>query len=258
MRSGLLVSLFAVACGWAGAQESAAGCGTAHDVIRRYVDALGGEAAIKQVKSLRIEAKETEPHTFAPQSMRNSRYWFEWQAPNRIRVHWHYMLSPGTQIFDGTAWSQRNGHAGRNESATPESQRKLMQLPYNDYPELQEFRVMAYPLLLTAAHELYRELAVVPGEPGTCVVRGIGTNEWGRERRDFMAFDARSGLLRFWRVQAGLMRKKYFEFRFDDYRQAGPIVIPYLLYYDFYRASFLVTKVAVNDPIPDTDFVPRP
>jgi hypothetical protein len=227
--------------------------------MRRYVDALGGEAAIRQVKSLRIETKETEPHTFSPESMRNSRYWFEWQAPNRIRVHWQYMLSPGTQIFDGTAWSQRNGHAGSNPVKTPEWQRKLRQLPYNDYPELQEFRVMANPLLLTAANELYRELTVVPGAPGTCVVRGVGTSEYGCERRDFMDFDEGSGLLRSWRIQAGPPgREKYFEFRFDDYRRAGPIVVPYVVYYDFYRASFLVMKVAINDPIPNSDFVPKP
>jgi hypothetical protein len=258
MRSGLLVFLLGVACGSAGAQEAPAACGSAQDVIQRYVNALGGEAAIKQVKSLRIEASETEPHTFDPQSMAHSRYWFEWQAPNRMRVHRHYLLSPATVIFDGTAWSQHNGHAGHNQDPTPEWQRKLRQLPYNDFPEMQEFRVMANPLLLTVASELYQELAVVPGEPGTCVVGGSGTNERGYQRRDFLAFDERSGLLRSWRIQAELRQGNYFEFRFDDYRQAGQIVIPYSVYYDFYRALFRVTKVAVNVPIPNSDFVPKP
>jgi hypothetical protein len=66
-------------------------------------------------------------------------------------------------------------------------------------------------------------------------------------------------LLRSWRIQAGQPgQEKYFEFLFGDYRQAGPVLIPYSVDYDFYQASFRLTKVVVNPTFADADFMARP
>lgn len=250
-----------ILCGSAAAytDPAAAGCGTAKQVLERYMDALGGEAAIAQVRSLLIEAEETEPHTFNPQSTAHQHFRFEWEAPNRILVKRRYLLSTATVIYDGAAWSLYNGHVSHNEDATPEWRRRLMAMPYNDSPEFQEFRMVADPLLLTRARELYSELRVAPGTPGQCVLEARGTSEWGRERRDYLVLDGTTGLLRAWQVQAGQPgQEKHFEFRFDDYRRAGPVLIPYSVYYEFYQASFRLTKVVMNPAFQDSDFVAKP
>ena len=153
-----------ILCGSAAAHADlpAADCGTAGEVFQRYLDALGGAAAIAHAQSLLIEAKETEPHTFHPQSMAHQRFRFEWESQNRILVKRQYLLSTATVIYDGVAWSLYNGRVSHNEDATPELRRKLMALPYNDSPEFQEFRMVADPMLLTRARELYRALEVAP------------------------------------------------------------------------------------------------
>jgi hypothetical protein len=250
-----------ILCGSAAAHADlpAADCGTAGEVFQRYLDALGGAAAIAQAQSLLIEAKETEPHTFHPQSMAHQRFRFEWESQNRILVKRQYLLSTATVIYDGVAWSLYNGRVSHNEDATPELRRKLMALPYNDSPEFQEFRMVADPMLLTRARELYRALEVAPSAPGQCVLQARGTSEWNGERRDYLVFDAKTGLLRSWRIQAGQPgQEKYFEFLFGDYRQAGPVLIPYSVDYDFYQASFRLTKVVVNPTFADADFMARP
>lgn len=169
------------------------------------------------------------------------------------------MLSPATVIFDGREWSLYNGHVSHNEDATPQWRRRLMQLPYNDYPEHQEFRIVANPLLLTRARELYGSLESAPGAPGECTLTALGTSEWNRQRRDSLVFKRKTGLLRAWQIQAGRPgQERYVQFLFDDYRQAGPILVPYTVDYDFYQASFRLTRVVVNPAFPDTDFVPQP
>jgi len=238
--------------------QSATDCGTTEEVLQHYRNALGGEAAIAQVHSLLIRADSAEPHTFNKASTAHSRYRFEWQAPNLIRVNRQYLLSPATIIFDGSDWSLYNGRVSHNEDSTPAWHRKLMSLPYNDYPEHQEFRMMAYPLLLAGVQQIYRKLELSAGGPGECVLQAWGTSEWGRERRDYLAFRADTGLLRSWQIQAGPPgRRTYMEFLFDDYRATGSITIPYSVYFDFYQVAFRITSVIVNSPLPDHDFVPK-
>ena len=239
------------------AAQSATDCGTTEEVLQHYRNALGGEAAIAQVHSLLIRADSAEPHTFNKTSTAHSRYRFEWQAPNRIRVNRQYLLSPATIIFDGNDWSLYNGRVSHNEDSTPASRRKLMSLPYNDYPEHQEFRMMAYPLLLAGVQQIYRKLELSTGDPGECVLQAWGASEWGRERRDYLAFSADTGLLRSWQIQVGVPgHETYMQFQFDDYRPTGSIVIPYSVYFDFYQVAFRITGVTVNPPLPVHDFVP--
>jgi hypothetical protein len=241
------------------AAQSATDCGTTEEVLQHYRNALGGEAAIAQVHSLLIRAASAEPHTFNEASTAHSRYRLEWQAPNRIRVNRQYLLSPATIIFDGSDWSLYNGRVSHNEDSTPAWRRKLMSLPYNDYPENQEFRMMANPLLLVGVQQLYRRLELSTGGPGECVLQAWGTSEWGRERRDYLAFRVDTGLLRSWQIQAGRPgHETYMEFLFDDYRPTGSITIPYSVYFDFYRAAFRVTSVIVNPSLSESDFVPKP
>jgi hypothetical protein len=255
----LACGLLLVTSGTTIAAQSATACGTTEEVLQHYRNALGGEAAIAQVHSLLIWAASGEPHTFNKASIAHSRFRFEWQAPNRIRVNRQYLLSPATIIFDGTDWGLYNGRVSHNEDSTPAWRRKLMSFPYNDYPEHQEFRIMADPLLLAGVQQLYRKLELSTGVPGECVLQAWGTSEWGRERRDYLAFRADTGLLRSWQIQAGPAgHETFMEFQFDDYRPTGSITIPYSVYFDFYQAAFRITSAIVNPPLPDRDFVPRP
>jgi len=241
------------------AAQAATDCGTTDEVLKHYRNALGGEVALAQVHSLLIRAASAEPHTFNKASAAHSRYRFEWQAPNRIRVNRQYLLSPATIIFDGSDWSLYNGRVSHNEDSTPAWRRTLMSLPYNDYPEHQEFQVMANPLLLAGVQRIYPRLELSTGGPGECVLQATGTSEWRRERRDYLTFRADTGLLRSWRIQAGQPgHETYMEFRFDDYRPAGSITIPYSIYFDFYQAAFRVTSVVVDPPLSANDFVPKP
>lgn len=255
----LTCGLFVTIPGATFAAQSGTDCGTTEIVMQHYRSALGGASAIAQVHSLLIRAVSAEPHTFNKASTARSRYRFEWQAPNRIRVNRQYLLSPATIIFDGSDWSLYDGRVSHNEDSTPAWRRKLMSLPYNDSPEHQEFRMMAYPLLLAGAEQLYRKLELSTSSPGECVLQAWGTSEWRGERRDYLAFSADTGLLRSWRIQAGLPgRETYLEFLFDDYRPAGSINIPYSVYFDFYQAAFRITSALANPPLRDGDFVPKP
>jgi len=255
----LVCGLLLVISGTTMSAQSATDCGSTEEVLHRYRNALGGEAAIAQVHSLLIRANSAEPHTFNKASTAHSRYRFEWQAPNRIRVNRQYLLSPATIIFDGNSWSLYNGRVSHNEDSTPAWRRTLMSLPYNDSPENQEFRIIANPLLLTGVQQLYRKLELSHGGPSECVLQAWGTSEWGRDRRDYLTFSADTGLLRSWQIQAGRPgHESYMQLLFDDYRSTGSITIPYSVYFDFYQATFRVTSAVLNPPLPDTDFVPEP
>jgi hypothetical protein len=47
------------------------------------------------------------------------------------------------------------------------------------------------------------------------------------------------------------------QFQFDDYRQYGPVKIPSSIYFDFYKATFRLTKVVPNPLLSDGEFVPK-
>jgi hypothetical protein len=120
------------------------------------------------------------------------------------------------------------------------------------------YRVVADPTMLATTRNLYRSFKSLPGTPDMCVLLAIGKSEWGRERRDILSFDAKSGLLKTWAIQMGLPGSEtHTAFRFDDYRQVGPVKIPFSIYFDFYKATFHFTKVAPNALLSDGEFVPK-
>lgn len=255
----LLVWLLSV-CGYGLAQNSNSPgeCASPEIVIARYVAAIGGEAALDQVRTLVIDANESEPHTFNPQETAHNRYTFKWRYPNQVVAQQHYFVGSSAFIFDGTGWTNFDGRVSHNEDNTPAWRRKLrVDYPYNDYPSFLMFRVVANPLLLATTKNLYRGFEAIPGPPETCVLKASGTDEWGRERQDTLSFDAKSGFLQTWAIQAGI-EATHLHFQFDDYRQAGVVKIPFSIYFDFYKATFRLTKVVPNAALSDTEFVASP
>jgi hypothetical protein len=225
------------------------------------VAALCGEAAISQVRTLVVQAHESEPHTFNPASTAHTSYRFEWKSANKVSVKQAYLLSRTTFIFDGTNWSDFQGRISHNEDRTPPERRKLSaDYPYNNDPNFVMFRVVADPLLLAARKDLYAGFQSRPDEalPGVCAVQANGTDQWTAARHDVLYFDATSGLLKTWEIQLGPPgQTAYTHFKFDDYRQTGLVKIPFSIYFDFYKATFRVTKVVVNPPLADKDFTPK-
>jgi hypothetical protein len=259
MRQQLLVCVL-MGCSYAAAQidASSSGCGTSEAVLQRYVDAIGGEAAVNQVRTLVIEAHASEPHTFNPQSTAHYQYRFKWRYPNQVAVKRRYLLQTATSIFDGTAWSNFDGKVSHNEDATPLWRRELMAgYPYNDYPSFLMYRVAANPILLATTQNLYSSYETLPSTEGMCVLQAIGKNEWGRERRDKLFFDAKSGLLKTWAIQMGVPDAIYVHFEFDDYQQSGDVNVPWSIYFDFYKTALRLTKVVPYAVLSDAAFVAK-
>jgi hypothetical protein len=255
-----IVLCLAVAAGGAAAQTTqASSCGSPAAVLQRYVDAVGGTSALSELKSFAIEARGEEPHTFNASAPAHYKYKFQWQFPNRAAVHWQYLLSPGSGYFDGAHWSNFDGRLSHNNDATPESQLEIRaRYPYNDSPQWMMYRVVANPLVVAINKDLYASFTSVSSSAVSCVLQGYGETEWKTERRDQLTFDATSGMLKTWRIQAGLPNQvSYVEFRFADYRPVGRVKIPFMIYFDFYKTTFTVTRVVVNPAITNAEFVPR-
>jgi hypothetical protein len=240
--------------------RSASGCPSPEIVLQQYAAALGGQAALDQVQTRVLEAHETEPHTFNPQVTAHDRYQFRWKSPNRVVAKQkQFPFGWTTFIYTGTAWSNFDGRVSHNEDNTPAWRKDLSLSVYNDNPQFLMFRVVADPTMLATNRNLYRGFESLPGTPDQCVLLAIGKSEWGRERRDILSFDAKTNLLKTWAIQMGMPgSERHSEFRFDDYRQAGPVKIPFSIYFDFYQATFHFTKVLSNAPLSDSEFVPKP
>jgi hypothetical protein len=255
----LVCLLLCCICAPAQISTSPSDCATPEIVFQRYVDALGGQAALNQVQTLVVEAQEMEPHTFSPQDTAHYRYQFKWKSPNRVVVKQHqFPFGWTTFIYSGTAWSNFDGRVSHNEDNTPAWRNNLRSSPYNDYPQFLMYRVVADPMLLATTRNLYSGFATLPATPEMCVLQAIGKSEWGKERRDILSFDATSGLLKTWAIQMGSPGQEvHTSFQFNDYRQSGPVKIPYSIYFDFYKATFQLTKVISNVPLSDAEFTPK-
>lgn len=251
----LLCLLLASAGAAAQAATGASDCGTPQAVLDRYVEAVGGEAAVNQLKSLAIEAHAEEPHTFNPQSTAHYKYWFKWLAPNRVAVRWHYLLSPGTALFDGAHWSNFDGRLSHNYDAlSPLQLKRRARYPYLEDPQWMMYRIAANPIQLAADKGLYGGFESLPGTSATCVLQA----EWTTIRRDKLTFNAETGLLEAWKIQVGPPEQDaYFEFRFDDYRPAGPVKIPWSIYFDSSQTTITVTRVVYNPSLTEAQFEPR-
>lgn len=241
-------------------------CQSPEAVLRRYLDAIGGKA-VYDIQSRVMTARESE-------GKGGTEHWvykFKWKAPNKVVAGFNpYLLNilplsypNGSFVFDGDAWTNGDGRTSRNEDRDPPWQRSLRhKYPYNESPAFLMFRVVADPLMLARANELYAsfELDSSAGEhPGFCVLRANGIDEWRYKRQDSIYFDAVTGLLRVWKIEAGIPSHKiYVQFQFADYRHAGAVNFPFSVYFDFYKATFRYTQVINNKPLPDSDFVARP
>ncbi len=256
-----LLACLILACGYAAAQTTSppSDCATPEIVFQRYVAALGGEAALKQVQTLVIDARETEPHTFNPQDTAHYSDQFKWKSPNQVLAKQRqFPFGWTTFIYTGAAWSNFDGRVSHNDDNTPAWLTNLRSSPYNDNPQFLMYRVVADPMLLATTSNLYRSFETLPGTPETCVLQAIGTSEYGRERRDILSFNAKSGLLKTWTIQMGMPgQETHTHFQFDDYRQSGPVKIPFSIYFDFYKATFQITKVVPNAQLSDAEFVPK-
>lgn len=257
-----LMICLVLGCGSASAQTgtSARDCGTPESVLQRYTAALGGQAALDQVQTLVIDAQESEPHTFNPQETAHYRYEFKWKSPNKVAaIEPQFPFGSTAFLYNGSSWSNFDRRVSHNDDNTPLWRTELRASVYNDYPQFLMYRVVANPLLLATTPNLYRDYETLSGTPEMCVLQANGTSEWGRGRRDVLYFEAKSGLLRTWAIQMGEPgREIHSDFRFDDYRQTGPVKIPFSIYFDFYKASFRLTKVVPSAAISDAEFVAKP
>jgi hypothetical protein len=245
------------------AQESV--CSSSEIVLQRYTNAVGGKA-VDQIQTRTITAKQSTVYRGVTERWL---YRFKWKAPNKVvaeSVPYLFNILPasypnGAFIFDGEAWSNNDRRKSRNEDQDPAWKRELRhKYPYNEGPDFLMYRVIADPLLLTRAQDLYASLEPDRDAPaGLCVLRAYGTNEWRNQREDILSFDAHTGLLKSWKIEAGVpTHKTYVEFQFDDYRKVGAVKYPFQIYFDFFKATFRYTKVVNNAALPDSDFLSLP
>jgi hypothetical protein len=85
---------------------------TVADVVARYLDAIGGEQALKDVKTLRLTGKHREQGFEIDMEI-------VWRRPDVRRVNWR--LSPqmeGAEGFDGTVPWEVNHKSGKAEALT--------------------------------------------------------------------------------------------------------------------------------------------
>jgi hypothetical protein len=235
--------------------------------LQRYVDAVGGKAAL-DIRSRTAAARES--NTFG-RVTEHYVYKFKWKAPDKVTAtSTPYFMNVlplsypnGIFIFDGDNWSNSDRRRSRNEEREPLWQRALKhKYPYNEDPHFLMLRVIADPLMLTRASDLYSGLEVDAGpteDHGLCVVQASGIDQWRYKRHDLLYFDAVSGLLRTWRIQAGVPpQKTYIHFQFNDYRTVGAVKFPFRVYFSFYDATFRFTEVEHNKPLADSEFVEKP
>jgi hypothetical protein len=254
------------ACAVAQVNDAASACLSAAQVLQRYVDAVGGKA-VYEIRSRSITARESESGRGTERYV----YKLKWKAPNKVTAGFApYVLNVipfsypnGTFRFDGEAWTDVFGRASRNEERDPEWQRNLRhKYPYNESPDFMMFRVVADPLMMTRADELYESFDVdndMAAHPGLCVLGANGIDEWRYRRRDILSFDAGNALLKTWKIQMGIPpHKTYVQFQFGDYRQTGGVKFPFFVYFDFYKAAFRYTQVVNGKALADSEFAARP
>jgi hypothetical protein len=238
-------------------------CSSPERVFQRYVDAVGGKAVF-DIQSRVMTAKESKTFRGATE---NYTYSLKWKAPNKMTagsVPYLFNTIPvsypnGTFIFDGEGWSDFDRRKSRNEEREAQSVRELRhKYLYNEDPYFMELRVVADPLMMTRANELYASLELDTdsnGQQGLCVLRGNGIGKFGFTRHDLLFFDAKTGFLKTWQVG---IQHKWYAFEFNDYRKVNSVMFPFHVYFDFYDATFRYTSVIQNKPLDDSAFLERP
>ena len=245
-----------------------ADCSSPQTILQRYINAVGGEAALGRTQTRVIEASETEPYSFKPNEFATYEHTIKWKAPRKVAVtRLHVLAIPGAGRasvefrFNGHDWSNSDGRASRNEENTQPRIRKLRaDVAYNDYPDKMMWRVVANPLMVAGLDRMYVDLAAAPDQSSSslCAVRATAVDQWGAQRNDTLYFGAQDGLLTRWEIQLGAPpNPRHVNFEFGDYRQAGAVKIPFEIYFDLFKARFRLTKVIPDMPIPDQDFEPK-
>jgi hypothetical protein len=259
----LMLLLLLSTCAAALADGTSYGCTSPEAVLKRYIDAVGGKAVF-DVQSRMMTAKES--NSFGS-TTEHYTYKLKWKAPNKVTadsVPYLFNSIPvfypnGVFIFDGVGWSNFDGRRSRNDEPEPQWQQELRhKYPYNESPYFLELRVVADPLMITRTNELYSsfEVDTESGDhPGLCVLRANGIDGKARKRQDLLYFDASTGFLKSWRVG---IEGKPFTFKFGDYRKVGAVMFPFLVYFDFYDATFRYTNVVQNKGVDDSAFVEKP
>jgi hypothetical protein len=265
LRVSILLALIST-CAAAQVSDNASACGSPEAVLQRYVDAVGGKA-VDEIQSRTIIASESNKGFGTEHYI----YKIKWKAPNRVAVGstpYLFNILPvsypnGTFIFDGKGWSNFDRRRSRNDERDPQWQRELKaRYPYNEGLYFLELRVVADPLIITRAHELYSGFVAdtnATEAPGFCVLRANQVRVPLYERQDILYFDAVTGLLRTWKIHAGFPPlNTLVEFQFDDYRQLGAVRFPFHVHFDWNDTTFRYTRVVQNQPLADSEFLEKP
>jgi zinc protease len=225
-------------------EEAKVALPTVDQILSKYVDALGGEQAIRKITSLVITGTQfipTGPGGTVPTPAMVERYL---KAPNFSVTIYRTPMYAISQGFDGkTAWSQ--DQMGRvTEAVTLDNQRAMRAAdfyePLNLKPQYAQMRVRGIEKVSD------RDAYVVVGVPRE------DTPEW-------LYFDTQTGLLlRKQTVLPTPIGNSPFRMDFDDYRDIGSgVKFPFLIHMNpanprtelAPEATLRVTKVEANRPI---------
>ena len=244
MLAGLLV--LAATDGRAQAQKpDPDDCLSTERILQRYVDALGGSAALEGINTRIAEGEALEP-SFKPGHPDKRKYVFEWKAPDKIIFkNRTAIFNTFTFKFDGESlWTTMRGKpvlaGGKGEGNSPFTWM---------------IRVMADPLMFANPRNLYLELKRprydFTTEHHFCILHAVPkANPKGQH---ILYFDASTGWLRVLEIQ---YRSGSLFIYFDDYRNVDGVKFPFYVYCDNPGIAIHFQKIVHNPPIGDADFVP--
>jgi hypothetical protein len=232
----------------AAAQAGAAGRGAqppavpVDDVLAKYVDALGGRAAIEKLQALVITGTVTN------RSAQSAAFTIE-EKGNKYRESTQSQPDAMTRAFDGTAGWEQVGSRVASLDLFPLQQTLRaadlgLALSMKDkYPSLASGRAMRIPA------------ATAGGAPVTVNVLQGSSAQYVTEQ--FM-FDATSGLLvrRIARTATGLRGQLVEQFDYSDYRVVAGVKLPFQITRSNWNTfdTFKVTDIKANTTIADTRF----
>jgi len=253
-------------------------CSSPEVVLQRYVDAIGGEEAIKGIQTQVADAKAQwrSPGSFAANA---HKYKFKWKAPNKVAVTGFAapfmagVRGSATWTFDGRLWFDPRGVNSRENTDRQGVYYQINMM----------YRLAADSLMIARTHDLYSGFETANGvgtHPGLCILHarrpdmlhgGIFAFDASSSCQaclapstdnrlpDELYFDAQSGLLKTWKAREGWVSPGYVQFRFDDYREVGNVKIPFWIEVEFgvFQATFLYTNVVHNLPLKDSAFVTK-
>lgn len=253
-------------CAAAQVNNQASACPSPEAVLQRYVDAVGGKA-VNEIQSRSVTAHESNQGFGTEHYV----YKLKWKAPNKVAAGstpYLFGMLPvsypnGTFIFDGKGWSDFDRRRSRNDERDPPRVRELKaRYLYNEGPYFLELRVVADPLIVTRANELYSSFEAdtnAPEDTGLCILRANQVRLPRYERQDILYFDAVSGLLKTWKINTGFPpQNTLVQFQFDDYRQVGAVKFPFYVHFNFNDTTFRYTSVVQNQPLDDLEFYEKP